>query len=81
MIDRRLKAVIVIYLWAALLEDTVLFVMAWLAPDIWFRLFHAAVPAGLETALFRRSAGQAPRSRSHKLSRFGAGRRTPSGSL
>jgi hypothetical protein len=58
MIDRRLKAVIVIYLWAALVEDTVLFVMAWLTPDIWFRLFHAAVPAGLETALLRRSAGQ-----------------------
>jgi hypothetical protein len=58
MIDRRLKAVIVIYLWAALVEDTVLFVMAWLAPDIWFRLFHAAVPAGLETALLRSSAGQ-----------------------
>jgi hypothetical protein len=46
------------YLWAALLEDTVLFVMAWLAPGIWFRVFHASVPAGLETALLRRSAGQ-----------------------
>ena len=50
MIDRRLKTIIVIYLWAALVEDTVLFVMAWLAPDIWFRLLHAGVPAGLETA-------------------------------
>ena len=58
MIDRRLKAIIVIYLWAALVEDAVLFVMAWLAPDMWFRLFHAGVPAGLETALLRRSAGQ-----------------------
>jgi hypothetical protein len=58
MIDRRLKTIIVIYLWAALVEDTVLFVMAWLAPDIWFRLLHAGVPAGLETALLRRSAGQ-----------------------
>src|SRR5438034_932573 len=46
MIDRRLKTIIVIYLWAALVEDTVLFVMAWLAPDIWFRLLHAGVPAG-----------------------------------
>ena len=58
MIERRLKTVIVIYLWAALVEDTVLFVMAWIAPDIWFRVFHAGVPAGLEIALLRRSAGQ-----------------------
>jgi hypothetical protein len=58
MIERRLKTVIVIYLWAALVEDTVIFVMAWLAPDTWFRIFHAGVPAGLEIALLRRSAGQ-----------------------
>jgi hypothetical protein len=58
MIDRRLKVVVVIYLWAALVEDTVIFAMAWFAPDIWFRVFHAGVPAGLETALLRRSAGQ-----------------------
>ena len=58
MIERRLKTVIVIYLWAALVEDTALFVMAWIAPDIWFRVFHAGVPAGLEIALLRRSAGQ-----------------------
>jgi hypothetical protein len=58
MIERRLKTVIVIYLWAALVEDTALFVMAWIAPDIWFRVFHAGVPAGLENALLRRSAGQ-----------------------
>jgi hypothetical protein len=58
MIERRLKTVIVIYLWAALVEDTVLFVMAWIAPDIWFRAFHAGVPGGLEIALLRRSAGQ-----------------------
>jgi hypothetical protein len=81
MIDRRLKAVIVIYLWAALVEDTVLFLMAWLAPDIWF---------GFSTLLFRpvlkplscvAPLASGPRSRSHKLSRFGTGRRTPSGSL
>ena len=58
MIDGRLKTVIVIYLWAALAEDTVIFVLAWLAPEIWFRIFHAGVPAGLENALLRRSAGQ-----------------------
>jgi hypothetical protein len=58
MIDRRLKTLIVIYLSLATVEDTVIFLLAWLAPDLWFRLFHAGVPAGLETALLRRSAGQ-----------------------
>ena len=58
MIDRRLRTLIVIYLSAATVEDTVIFLLAWLAPDLWFRLFHSAVPAGLETALLRRSAGQ-----------------------
>ena len=58
VVERRLKTVIVIYLWAALLEDTVLFVLAWLVPELWFRLLHAGVPAGLENALLRRSAGQ-----------------------
>jgi hypothetical protein len=58
VIERRLRTVILVYLWVALAEDTVLFLMAWLAPDIWFGVFHAATPAGLETALLRRSAGQ-----------------------
>ncbi len=58
MITHRLKTVILLFLWAALVEDTGLFVMAWLAPDLWFRVLHAGVPAGLETALLRRSAGQ-----------------------
>ena len=58
VVERRLRTVILIYLWAALVEDTVIFVLAWAAPEIWFRLLHAAVPAGLEVALLRRSAGQ-----------------------
>jgi hypothetical protein len=58
VIDRRLRIAILIYLWAALLEDTSLFLMAWLSPDIWFRVFHDAAPSGLETALLRRAAGQ-----------------------
>jgi hypothetical protein len=58
VIERRLRTVILVYLWVALAEDTILFLMAWLAPDLWFRVFHAAAPAGLETALLRRSAGQ-----------------------
>jgi hypothetical protein len=32
--------------------------MAWLNPDLWFRVFHGSLPAALEVALLRRSAGQ-----------------------
>ena len=58
MIERRLKTLILAFLWGALLEDTLLVVMAWLAPDLWFRAFHAGAPHGLEVAFLRRSAGQ-----------------------
>ncbi len=58
MIERRLKILILIFLWVATLEDTFLFLMSWFAPDLWFRVFHASVPAGLEVAFLRRSAGQ-----------------------
>jgi hypothetical protein len=58
VIERRLKILILIFLWAATLEDTFLFLMAWFAPNLWFRVFHASVPAGLEVAFLRRSAGQ-----------------------
>jgi hypothetical protein len=58
LIERRLKIAILIYLWAALLEDTSLFVMAWLQPDAWFRLLHGAAPTGFGIAFLRRSAGQ-----------------------
>jgi enamine deaminase RidA (YjgF/YER057c/UK114 family) len=46
------------YLWAALAEDSLLFVLAWIDPELWFRLLHDAAPEGLEIALLRRSAGQ-----------------------
>ena len=58
MIERRLRTLIVLYLRAALIEDTIIFALAWIAPDIWFRLFHNGLPSGLENALLRRSAGQ-----------------------
>lgn len=58
MIQGKLRTLIVVYLWGALIEDTVIFVLAWVAPDIWFRLFHDGLPSGLENALLRRSAGQ-----------------------
>jgi len=58
MIERWLKTIILIYLWVALAEDTLLFVMSWFAPDFWFRLFHATTPASFDIAWLRRSAGQ-----------------------
>ena len=58
MIGRRLRILILVYLWGALIEDTLLFVISWTAPDLWFRLFHHAVPMGFDVAFLRRSAGQ-----------------------
>lgn len=58
MIERRLRIAILIYLWCALVEDTSLVLMAWLHPEVWFRLFHGVAPAGLDVALLRRAGGQ-----------------------
>jgi hypothetical protein len=58
LIDRRLKTLILIYLWIAFTEDITIFIISWTAPDLWFSLFHHSVPAGLEVALLRRSGGQ-----------------------
>ena len=58
MIERPLRIAILVYLWGALIEDTAIFLMSWLAPAFWFKVFHHAAPAGLEVALLRRSGGQ-----------------------
>ena len=58
MIKQPLKSLILVFLWGALLEDTIIFLMSWLAPDIWFQLFHNAAPASLDVAFLRRSGGQ-----------------------
>ena len=58
MIQRKLSILIQIYLWAALVEDTLLFLIAWFAPHLWFQVFHGSAPTVLETAFLRRSAGQ-----------------------
>ncbi|WP_047490616.1 hypothetical protein [Terriglobus sp. TAA 43] len=58
MIGRPLRILILVYLWGALIEDTLLFVISWIAPDLWFRLFHHALPMGFDVAFLRRSAGQ-----------------------
>ena len=58
MVERRLRILILVYLWIALIEDTLLFVISWIAPDLWFRLFHHSHPIGFDVAFLRRSAGQ-----------------------
>ncbi len=58
MIGRWLRLAILVYLWGALAEDTIIFILAWAHPYLWFHLFHHSVPQGLEVALLRRSAGQ-----------------------
>lgn len=58
MIEQPLKSIILIFLWGALVEDTIIFLMSWFAPDIWFQLFHHATPASMDVAFLRRSGGQ-----------------------
>lgn len=59
MSARPLRLAILVYLWAALAEDILLFGLAWIAPDLWFKILHHSMPATvLEVALLRRSAGQ-----------------------
>jgi hypothetical protein len=58
MIARRLRIAILVYLWGATVEDSILFVISWLAPNLWFQLFHAVTPTTLESAFLRRSGGQ-----------------------
>jgi hypothetical protein len=58
MIPRPLKAAILLFLYLATLEDTLIFLMSWFAPDLWFRLFHGTLPVGLDTAFLRRAGGQ-----------------------
>jgi len=58
MLTQPLKAFVLLFLCGALVEDATIFALAWLGPDLWFRLFHHATAAGLETALLRRAAGQ-----------------------
>ena len=58
MVTTPVKALLLLFLCGALVEDTALFVLSWLRPELWFQLLHRADPAGLETALLRRAGGQ-----------------------
>ena len=58
MPKQPLKALVLLFLCGSLVEDSVIAVLAWVAPDLWFHLFHHADPVGLDVALLRRAAGQ-----------------------
>ncbi len=58
MIKPPLKALMLVFLCGALVEDATIFVLSWLRPDLWFSLFHHAAPAGFDVALLRRAGGQ-----------------------
>lgn len=58
MIQRSLRTLILLFLWGALIEDSVLVLLSWIAPELWFQLFHGRNPASLDVPWLRRSAGQ-----------------------
>ena len=58
MIKPPLKALMLLFLCGALVEDSALFVLSWLRPELWFHWFHHAEPVGLDVALLRRAGGQ-----------------------
>jgi hypothetical protein len=58
MIKPPLKALMLLFLCGALVEDSALFVLSWLRPESWFHWFHHAEPVGFDIALLRRAGGQ-----------------------
>ena len=58
MIKKPIRALMLLFLWGALLEDAAIFAVAWWWPDLWFHLFHHTDPLGFDVALLRRAGGQ-----------------------
>ena len=58
MISTPVKALMLLFLGGALVEDTAICVLSWWRPDLWFHLFHHAQPLGFDVALLRRAGGQ-----------------------
>jgi hypothetical protein len=58
MVKPVLQGFVLLFLGGALLEDATIFVLSWVAPELWFHAFHHAEPAGLDVALLRRAGGQ-----------------------
>ena len=42
----------------AAMTSLTIFVLSWLAPEVWFQWFHHLQPVGLDVALLRRAGGQ-----------------------
>ena len=58
MIKTPIKALVLLFLCGALVEDAAICALSWWRPDLWFHLFHHADPAGFDVALLRRAGGQ-----------------------
>ena len=58
MLTTPVKALMLIFLCGALVEDAAICVISWWQPDLWFHLFHHADPSGFDVALLRRAGGQ-----------------------
>ena len=58
MIKQPVKALMLLFLCGALVEDAVLCALSWWRPELWFHLLHHADPVGFDVALLRRAGGQ-----------------------
>jgi hypothetical protein len=58
MINTPIKALMLLFLGGALVEDAALWALSWWQPDLWFHVFHRADPLGFDVALLRRAGGQ-----------------------
>ncbi len=58
MVTMPVKALMLVFLGGALVEDTAICVLSWWKPDLWFHLFHHSDPLGFDVALLRRAGGQ-----------------------
>ena len=58
MVTTPVKALLLLFLCGALVEDATIFALSWIRPELWFQLLHHADPAGFDVALLRRAGGQ-----------------------
>ncbi len=58
MLTTPVKALMLLFLCGALVEDATIFALSWFRPELWFHLLHHADPVGFDVALLRRAGGQ-----------------------
>ena len=56
--EQWLYIAILVFLWGALIEDVLIFLLSWVEPGWWFQLLHKSSATEAETVWLRRSAGQ-----------------------